>query len=422
MPFWITLIITVLLISTAQAQTPNHLWVIRQPDQIAEYDPASFEILRTLKVPPRVVEHPGYLLINSKGQILFYPPYDVEWAAGEMAKAGRRVWFWDGRQAREWDLEANWRNNRKPGKTSLTETRVQDLLSADGEHLFRFENTFEILTDGTGAEISLRAGSRLWRTDLSGSGAESIAAVSIPGRCRCETGVCSETCPEFSFWAPDGTVRDFFLMTRFIPGQIGATYQETVLYRRSGRNWTEKKLGQPVEKPLDGSENGEILAVAVPDGGCCAWANESSDQLLLFAQGRISVLFDEFSRYGNSDYDVSFYPANARLSPGKEMIAYTIETTAMSPGDIRLSSGGKDNLEALARVRKGIGETPAVEIISLEGKSPRTTILRASLAGWLTGREILLVREGTLSVYDTAGRQVRKTAVRVRNAADVFLR
>ncbi len=49
-------------------------------------------------------------------------------------------------------------------------------------------------------------------------------------------------------------------------------------------------------------------------------------------------------------------------------------------------------------------------------------IRRASLVGWLSGREILVAQEGRLAVYDTDGRKKKETAIRVRSGADAFLR
>ena len=216
---------------------------------------------------------------------------------------------------------------------------------------------------------------------------------------------------------------DFFLLTRFTPGQIGSTFHETLLYQLAGEKWVAKRLARPVESPLDGSDMGEILVYAVPDGGCCGWENDSNDQTFLLRKGKGSQLYDEFERYKNSDYDVSFYTVDARLSPGKEMLAYTIVSTARAGSEIRLSSSGKENREGLARVRTGIGEAPTLEVVRLEGKpQPEIIIHRASLAGWLSGREILIVRDERLVVYDIRGKKETATKIRVRSAADVFLR
>lgn len=297
-----------------------------------------------------------------------------------MASAGDRVWFWDGRQAREWKLRGTQTRDRGAGRATLTETQPRCFLSAGGEHLFWFENSFEKVTDESGLERSVRSSARVWRTNLAGGMAETITSFSFPKWCRCETGTCSETCPELSFWAPDGVVGRVFLLTRFTPGQIGSTYHESFLYQNSGRKWLAKKLAQPIERPLDASEKGEMLVAAVPDGGCCGWENDSDDRTLLLQEGKVSVLYDELDRYGNRNYDVSFYTAHARLAPGNGLLAYTIVSTAQADGEIRLSSSGKENAEELARIRRAIGELPAIEAVELGRKpQPKTIIPRASL-------------------------------------------
>lgn len=65
------MLLAALLVSTGQAQSLKHLWVLQGVDEIAEYDLASFAAKRTIKVPHRVFEHPEYLSINRKGQRLY---------------------------------------------------------------------------------------------------------------------------------------------------------------------------------------------------------------------------------------------------------------------------------------------------------------------------------------------------------------
>ena len=102
---WTQVLLAVLLVSAAQAQSPKHLWVLQEPDQIVEYDLATFAARRTLKVPRRLIEHPEYLSVNAKGQMVFLPPKGAQWGSGEMASAGDRLWFWDGHRAKERNLE-----------------------------------------------------------------------------------------------------------------------------------------------------------------------------------------------------------------------------------------------------------------------------------------------------------------------------
>jgi hypothetical protein len=420
---WTQVLVAAFLVSAAHAQSPKQLWVLQEPDQIVEYDIITFAARRTLTVPRRLLEHPEYLSINATGQMVFLPPKGTQWEGGEMATAGDRVWFWDGHQAKEWKLEGPKTPGGSAGKPTVTETALQWFLSAGGGSLFWFENRFEKIVDGPGLERSVRSTARVWRTDLAGGRPETTTTLSSPGWCLCTTGTCSESCPEWSFWAPDGVVDDFFLLTRVTPGQIGSTYHESLLYQRSGRRWAVKKLPQPIERPLTASKKGEVLVAAVPDGGCCGWENEGNDQTLFLRNGKASVLYDEADRYGNRNYDVSFYTADARLAASNAMLAHTIVSTARTDSDIRLSPDGKENAEELARVRKAIADLPAVEIVQL-GIPPRSAaiIRHAALVGWVSDRELLVAQDGRLAVYDTRGSKRKETAIRVRSAADAFLR
>jgi hypothetical protein len=420
---WTQVLGFVVLVSAARAQSPKQLWVLQEPDQIVECDISSFTVRRTMTVPRRLVEHPEYLSINAKVQMVFLPPKGAQWAGGEMASTGDRMWFWDGHQARERKLEAAKSGGGYAGKPTVTETALEWYLSAGGESLFYFENKFEKVSDESGVERSQRFSSEVTRTDLAGSQPETIAKLSSTGWCECATGVCSETCPEWEFWAPDGVVGDFFLLTRVTPGQLESTYHESLLYQRSGRTWQAKKLPQPIQRPLTASEKGEILVAAVPDGGCCGWENEGNDQMQLLQNGKASVLYDEFDRYQNRNYDVSFYTADASFAAGSVMLAYTVVSTAPIGSPIRLSSDGKANTEEWERVRKAIGGLPSVEVLQL-GTPPRSAavIPHAELVGWLNDRELLVAQDGRLTVYDIHGSKPKKTTIRIRNAADAFLR
>ena len=419
----ILLLVAAFLGSAAHAQSSKRLWVLQEPDQIVEYDITTFAVLRTLTVPRQLLQVPEYLSINARGQMVFLPPKGAMWGGGAMATAAGRMWFWDGRQGRESKLEGAETPGRSAGNPTVTQPALQWFLSADGNSLFWFENSFEKILDGPGVERSVRATARVWRTDIAGLRPETTAKVSSTGWCECTTGICSESCPEWSFWAPDGVVKDFFVLTRVTPGQLGSTYHESLLYQRTGGKWSAKKLPEPVESPLAASEKGEVLIEAVPDGGCCGWENESNDQLLLLRNGKSTVLYDEWGRYGNRDYDVSFYTADARLATDNATLAYTIVSTAPTDSGIRLSSSGKENAEELARVRKAIADLPVVEVVQLGSPSrPAVTIRHAALVGWVSDRELLVAQDRRLALYDIRGNKLKETAIRVRSAADAFLR
>jgi hypothetical protein len=408
-------------------QKPAHLWVLTEPDSVIEYDPATFAARRTLKIPRRLFDHPEYLSVNASGQMIFLPPAGMQWQSSDSASSGNRAWFWDGQRANEWPIELPASGEQDPEAPPLRQTVRQWMLSADGASLFWFENTFEYRHENAAADSgprsSVRASARVWQTDLHGGQRHEIAALPVSGWCRCETGACSETCPEWEFWGPDGIVDDVFFASRLTPGQLQTTYHESLRYRREGSTWQRSALPRAVERFLCASARGEALITAVLDGGCCGWENEGSDQLLLVEAGKVSVLYDEFARYGNRDYDVSIFPSYARVAPGGSMVAYTLASTAAARDPIRLSSSGTGNAAELARVRSAVTGLPAVEILNLRNPpGPIAVIPRAGLAGWLNDRELLVAREGALVVSDPHGNTRKATNIRLRTASDAFLR
>lgn len=395
MRHWTALLVAFLLASEIHAQPTRRLWVLQAPDQVVEYDLVTLAARGAVTVPRRIVEHPEYVSANAKGQMLFLPPEGL-------AVAG---WFWDGRQSRE----------MKPAG--------QVFLTADGQSLVWFENTFDKVMDAD-VDRSVKSSARVWRTDLAGGAEQTLVSIPVSASCECATGVCSETCPEWSMWAPDGVVSDLFLMTRFIPGQLQTSYEETVAYRRSGQRWQPVRLSRPLQRVLAAAANGVMLISTIMDPGCCGWINEGSDETALHVDSRRSVLFDEWARFNNRNYDMSFYTTAAQFAPGQALVAHTIDGDAIgADGDIRLSSEGKEDAQELARVRAVIADLPLAEIVRA-GSPPQIvrTIRHAAVVGWLSERELLVAQEGHLAVYDASGNKIKDTPIRVRSAADALLR
>ena len=184
-PWWLRLctqvLVAALLGSAAHAQAPQRLWVLQRPDELVEYDVTTFAARRTLKVPRRLLEQPEYLSINAMGQMVFLPPKDEQWASGELATAGDRAWFWDGHQAKEWQLAGPQTRGGSAGTPTVTDTARQWFLSAGGESLVWVEQRFEQVMADPSLERAVRATARVWCTDLAGSRPEPIASLSAPG-------------------------------------------------------------------------------------------------------------------------------------------------------------------------------------------------------------------------------------------------
>lgn len=399
---WLSVVAALCLTASASAQGQLRLWVLQSPDRLVEYDVATFQQRASVSVPPSIVKHSEHLKVGRGGQLLFALPRDLQLA--DAPELSGRVWFWDGRQAR-----------------TLASLDRQAFLSADGQSLIWFANTFAKDVDPDGNERSVRTSARVWRTDLNGRDDVTLASIPAAAACSCPTGTCSESCPEWTMWARHGVVDNVFVLTQFTPGQLQPSYERSVLYRRDAAQWRPIALPSPLEVVVESDASADMLVATAPDAGCCGWINESSDQTALMQAGRRTILFDEFTRFGNSDYDISFYTVAAALAPGRGLIGHTVHADVPEE-EIRLSSDGKANAAALTRIRAAIAMLPTTEIIQL-GAPPKviSTIPRVALIGWLNDREFLGVENGLLVVYDARGAKSRTTTVSASRAA-VFLR
>jgi hypothetical protein len=115
------------------------------------------------------------------------------------------------------------------------------------------------------------------------------------------------------------------------------------------------------------------------------------------------------------------------LSPDLNSVAFTIVATAQPNKPIQLAEQGQANPEESQRIRKALIDLPAVEVKRVDAKdgasSRRIAFLpHATLVGWISENELLIVEEKVLVVYDVAKGTRRKSAIRVEDAAHVFLR
>src|SRR5208283_1705248 len=151
--------------------------------------------------------------------------------------------------------------------------------------------------------------------------------------------------------------------------------------------------------------------------------NESDDQTILHVDGKTITVFDELTAYQNSDYDVSFYTQNGKLSPDLGSVAFTIVATAQPNTAIQLAEQGQANPEESQRIRKALLDLPAVELKSVEDPPRRLAFLpHAILVGWISDKEILIVESHLLVAYNVTSAARRKSNIRVDDAEHVFLR
>lgn len=414
------LIIPVLLLALPLFGEEKRLWILRDPGEMVEYDLTTFTIKNRVKVPPQALKSIANLSVNQPGQILLVPSTTPA-VTDEDAAAPHTIWLWNGQAANTLEPGAEHQSEQRGSNQVVTESAPAAALSRDGTHLYWFNN-HERRLDRDEINLSTTITWQAWRTDLNGKNREDLGSVKLP-ECACGTGVCDETCPVGTFWAPDEGVDKFFLMTQYIAGQTDRTYKSTTLYQGEGGKFTATALPKPLEQPLDASPAGDVIVTAIPDVACCGWSNQSNDQTLVLSNGKSQTIFDEAATYKNSDYDVSFFTSNAKLSPDLKSVAMTISATAQANQAIQLSEDGQANPEESQRLRKALPELPAVAVKTLQDVPKQVAFVpHATLLGWISDKELLIVEDHVLVVYTLGSGARRKSTVKVDDAARAFLR
>ena len=229
---------------------------------------------------------------------------------------------------------------------------------------------------------------------------------------------------------PKTGIENFFVVVGSYEGQVApTTYVRESLYRKSADGqWSSSSLPSSFEHEiLDAAEDASAFIVLIPDSACCGWNNESDDQTLLLRKGQTIVLFDEFARYNNSQYDVSYSAREAQLSPDNQLVAMTISSSAQKGEEFRSSDESKIDIKLTAEVVEHINQTladlPAVEVVSASDPPKRAVYLpNATFVGWLSEREILIVKDSLLVAYDVLGGASRKSNIQVSDKAYALVR
>jgi hypothetical protein len=415
-----TLAAGILASSTLAPAQGKRLWVLRAPGEMVEYDPATFAVKQKVKVLPEAVQSPQGVSANHLGQILFAPAVSLPLVDTDI-KSPHKAWFWNGQAATTIDLGVKHETVATGSNLAVTESAPAAYLSANGEHLFWFANQQRRL-QREDVDLSTTTTWEAWQTDLEGSKREDLISVKL-AECSCKTGACEETCPNETVWAPENGVEKFFLLTQFVAGKDEPAYKASTRYREENGKWSKDALPQPLHRVLDAASGGDVVVEAIPDTGCCGWSNQSDDLTLLHANGKTQVLFDEQATYKNADYDISFFTADARLSPDLASVAMTISATSKANQPIQLAEQGQGNPEELKRIHKALADLPAVEIKTADESPRRLAFLpHASVVGWISAKDVLLVEDHLLVAYNLATGVKRKSTVRVDDAAHAFLR
>ena len=398
----------------------KRLWVLNPSGEMIEYDPTTFALKQRIKLPPEALKSPSGISINRVGQMLFSPSISLPLSESD-ASSPHKVWIWNGRTATSLDQAVKQESEERGSNEAVTESVAVPYLSADGNHLYWFSSEARRL-EREGVDLSTTNAFEAWQTDLEGKNREDVASAKLP-ECRCPTGSCEESCPAFAVWVPEGGAGNFFLTTQFVAGQTVPVYKASTRYEAQSQKWVPTAMPDALQRVLDANSSGSLVAEAIPDTGCCGWSNQSNDQTLVVGEGKTRTEFDEQATYKNADYDVSFYTANARLSPDASRIAMTITATAQSNKPIQLSQQGDANPEEAQRIRKALLEVPAVEVKTVEDTPRRVAFLsHAVLVGWISDKELLIIENHVLSAYNPSTGAHRRSAIKVEDPARVFLR
>jgi len=416
----LTLLGCVLTTAGVASAQSRRMWVMKAPNTIVEIDPTTFAEKGSVTLPAGALETPAALQVNAKGQMLFALGADDPMIDASKGMADK-VWLWDGQKAASigrgyLHVVANSGSNQK-----VTESLPAPYLSAAGTHLYWFTNQIAKL-ERDNVDLDVTTTFSVWRSDWAGKQREELATFDLPN-CRCTTGACQETCTEARVWAPDSGVAGYFLLTRMIPGQTEPKYEGTYLYEGSNGSWASAPLAEPLQRILDATENGSFVVNAIPDIGCCGWENQSNDQTVLYRYGKRAVIFDERARYKNPNYDVSFFTSNAKIAPDLSAVAMTIQATAKPGAAIQLAEQGAANPPESERLRKVLPELPAVQVVSAAEVGKQIAYVpHASVAGWLSEKELVIVEGGVLVVFNPSTGARRKSAIKVADPGFVFVR
>ncbi|MFY9682018.1 MAG: hypothetical protein WA646_02840 [Candidatus Sulfotelmatobacter sp.] len=409
----------VLALAASVVAQSQRLWVLRAPGEMVEYDPATFSAKQSVKVPAEAASSPQNFSVNHLGQMLFAAPVSLPLTEGDLAPE-QKVWLWDGHAATTLTREVSRTTAAVGSNLAITESAAVPFLSADGTRIDWFSNQARRL-QRDGVDLSTKTTWLSWQTDLAGGGRQDLASLAFP-ECPCPTGGCEETCPYGEVWVPDDGVGKFFLLTQFVSGKTQPLYKATSLYEENAGKWAATPINPPLRRVLDAANAATILE-ATPDTACCGWQNQSDDQTLLHLHGKTLIVFDEQATYKNSDYDVSFYTENGKLSPDLASVAFTIVATSQPNTPIQMSEQGQASPEESQRIRKALLDLPAVEVKSTEDVPRRLAFLpHATLVGWISDREILIVEGHLLVAYNIPKGTRRKSTMRVDDAAHLFLR
>ena len=110
------------------------------------------------------------------------------------------------------------------------------------------------------------------------------------------------------------------------------------------------------------------------------------------------------------------------LVEGGESVPIGTEADSKGAGSDGAEAGQANPAES-QRIRKSLADLPVVQVVSAVDPGKRLGFLpHATLVGWLSEKEILIVENHFLAAYDVTSGARRKSAIRVDDPSFVFVR
>ena len=394
---------------------------------LTEYNPLDLRRGNQIKISGyngyRRHEGPAYqfrsptndLLVNQSGHILYYEDGVTRQQVGGKKLNVRKLWYWNG---------ATWHHAKVsyPEEISLISLPFMD----EKEDVFYWyvnsgtENV--LISNATHPSRYINNNFELYRFCFRDTLVQERIIKLGFDECLCSTGACEETCPIGRMAIFNNIIQQFISVEHFVSGQLGSEIIGTTYYERYDNKWIEKNKVDI---------RNHLFVNIIEDAGCCGWNNESSDQLHVFNGKQKIVIYDEFSRFKNQNYDISFYVSNSELSLDKKRVAYTIRPCCKPFESIRLSSRAFDkhrgkeyvNLEDQKKIQSVLDTLPVVEVSSIHEFPERLATLKdAVLSGWLDNDRLLVIKDNKLAVFHLSSNHIKTFPIPVESLHQVYLR
>lgn len=382
------------------------LWVVQPPGVIAAFDPSDFSQIGAVRIPVAAFEHPDRLTINGHGQILV--------RLGDWA-----IWLWDSRSSTARTLAPSLMHRNPPVGITADSSRSW-LLGADGSSLFVAES-FGWETGPVGEEgDSMIRNVHVDRLDLSGHPIRRELDLDLE-HCDCRTSVCSESCPEVVIWTPDGVVRDAFYLMFWTQGQIESSFGPSFVYRADSTAWRPTEIDVSPYLDLDLQDFGRtsITKGAEPQGD----DDEPFSHSFTFTAGdSVYEVFDEWQRFHNQGFAVSFECKSGKIAPDGQRIAYVLNSRTDPALPLGVIKGSHPDTLQAPHIRRALAEMPRVEVFEPQSQSRVAwQEPNSQLVGWLSDSEVLVVERGKLVAIDVNTRLRRSSSIPVRSPGDAFV-